>query len=215
MSFALRFASSLLCPRVPLSRSPSADKIRHSKTYPIVEIDSYGLAIGAMQKAKAFWADRSQATFTKVSLNVPWRSIQTLLPHRMRRKLRSKIRTRQSPASTITALQTSFSPVDTLRSLQAHRWTFHDGQYLFLALLGIFSLCLVTTPGALVKFSIAALLLTSLVFPITRQFFLPFLAIAAYLIFFYTCRYVLSSSIQIISPPIVPSAFAPLNFHSH
>jgi hypothetical protein len=31
-------------------------------------------------------------------------------------------------------------------------------------------------------------LLLSLVLPITRQFFLPFLPIAAWLIFFYACR---------------------------
>ena len=36
-------------------------------------------------------------------------------------------------------------PVDTLRSLQSHRWTVYDGQYLILAMLGLFSHSLV--PG--------------------------------------------------------------------
>lgn len=73
----------------------------------------------------------------------------------------------------------------TIRALQSHRWSLYDGQYLLLAFLGIFSLCVIQSPGALVKAAVAILLLTSLVLPITRQFFLPFLPIAAWLIFFY------------------------------
>ena len=133
------------------------------------------------------WKDQPHGILSKTSIVVPWRSIQLLVPHRLRRKLRSKLRNRQSPASTITTLQTSFSPADTLRSLQSHRWTAYDGQYLILAILGIFSLCIIEQPGALVKTAVASLLLTSLVLPITRQFFLPFLPIAAWLIFFYAC----------------------------
>ena len=139
--------------------------------------------------------DQSQAAFSKVNIQVPWRSIQLLVPHRLRRRLRSKLRNRQSPASSITTLQTSFSPTDTLRSLQLHRWTIYDGQYLILAIVGIFSLCMIGSP-ALAKTAVATLLLTSLVFPITRQFFLPFLPIAAYLVLFYAAGYV------ILSPPI-------------
>lgn len=134
------------------------------------------------------WKEQPQSVFSKSNITLPWRTIKLLVPHRLRRKLRSKLRNRQSPASSITALQTSFSPADTLRSLQSHRWTVYDGQYLILAILGIFSLCIIESPGALVKTSVASLLLLSLVLPITRQFFLPFLPIAAWLIFFYACR---------------------------
>lgn len=140
-----------------------------------------------MQALPSSWNDPHGA-LSKAQSIVPWRSIQILVPHRLRRKLRSKIRTRQSPASSITTLQTSFSPADTLRSLQSHRWTIYDGQYLILAIMGIFSLCIIESPGALAKFIVATLLLTSLVLPITRQFFLPFLPIAAWLIFFYACQ---------------------------
>jgi hypothetical protein len=134
------------------------------------------------------WKDQPQSGFVKSSIQLPWPTLKLLVPHRLRRKLRSKLRNRQSPASSITTLQTSFSPADTLRSLQSHRWTVYDGQYLILAILGIFSLCMIETPGALFKTVVASLLLFSLVLPITRQFFLPFLPIAAWLVFFYACR---------------------------
>ena len=136
----------------------------------------------------ASWTDQPQSAFSKSNITFPWRTIKLLVPYRLRRKLRSKLRSRQSPASSITALQTSFSPADTLRSLQSHRWTVYDGQYLILAILGIFSLCIIEFPGALVKTVVASLLLFSLILPITRQFFLPFLPIAAWLIFYYACR---------------------------
>lgn len=93
-----------------------------------------------------------------------------------------------SPSSSIASLQTSFSPLDTLRSLQAHQWTAYDGQYLIIMVLGIFSLCVIENPGPLVKTAIATLLLASVVIPITRQFFLPFLPLLTYLIFFYACQ---------------------------
>lgn len=123
-------------------------------------------------------------------IQIPWRSIQLLVPHRLRRKLRSKLRNRSSPASSVTTLQTSFSPADTLRSLQQHKWTWHDGQWVILAFLGTFSLCIIESPGPLAKMAVATLIGTSLILPITRQFFLPFMPIAAYLIWFYSARYV-------------------------
>ena len=138
-----------------------------------------------MKSSLLSWKDTAQS---KNKIQIPWRSIKLLVPHRLRRKLRSKLRNRQSPASSITALNTSFSPADTLRSLQNHKWSIYDGQWLILAVVGIFSLCIIESPGPLVKTAVATLLLTSLIFPITRQSFRPFMPIAAYLIFFYACR---------------------------
>lgn len=131
------------------------------------------------------WKDKSPGNLSRLHLKIPWRSIQLLVPHRLRRKLRSKLRNRQSPASSITSLQTSISPTHTIRALQSHRWSLYDGQYLLLALVGIFSLCVIQSPGPLAKTAVATLLLISLVLPITQQFFLPFLPIAAYLTLFY------------------------------
>lgn len=128
-------------------------------------------------------------------------SLPTILPHRLRRKLRStrsKISSRQTPTSSISALQTSFDPKDTLRSLRHHKWSVYDAQYIFLAIIGIFCLCVIQEPGPLAKTAIATLLMLSLLLPITRQFFLPFLPIAAWLVLFYSCQYVLFIRILLI-----------------
>jgi len=129
--------------------------------------------------------------FVLKTIPISWPSIPVILPHKLRRKFRStrsKIRSRASPTSSISSLETSFSPVDTLRALRAHPWSYYDGQYLLLAVFGIFSLCIIQSPGPMVKFIVATLLLTSLVLPITRQFFLPLLPIISWLIYFYACQ---------------------------
>ncbi|CEL07919.1 Putative Aureobasidin resistance protein Aur1 [Aspergillus calidoustus] len=136
------------------------------------------------------WKDRTQNQFGKLQIQVPWRSIQLLVPHRMRRKIRSKLRSRVSPTSSISSLQTSLSPADTLRSLQSHRWTVYDFQYLLLLIVGIFSLTIIESPGPLAKTAIFTALLISLLLPMTRQFFLPFLPIAGWLLFFYACQFI-------------------------
>lgn len=144
------------------------------------------------------WKDRQKSQFNKVQLpTMPWRSFKLLMPHRMRRKLRSKLRSRISPATSIATLQTSFSPKDTLRSLQSYRWSVYDFQYLLLAIIGIFSLCIIPSADPFGKTLVASLLLLSLLLPITRQFFLPFLPIAAWLLFFYSCQYVFNFSFRI------------------
>lgn len=134
------------------------------------------------------YSSRTDSPSTKPTVQIPWKSLQLFVPHKLRRTIRSKLRNRQSPASSLATLQTSFSPIDTLRALQSHRWSVLDGQWILIAILGIFCLCIMETPGPLMKTAVATLLLMSLVFPITRQFFLPFIPIAVYLIWFYACR---------------------------
>lgn len=129
-----------------------------------------------------------QKTYSKTKVPFSWpSSIPTIIPHRIRRKLRSKIRSRQSPSSSLAALQTSWSPADTLQSLREHRWSYYDGQYLLLLIVAIFSLCMIASPGPLIKTAISTLFLIALILPITRQFFLPFASIAGWLVFFYAC----------------------------
>lgn len=141
-----------------------------------------------MNSSLPSWKDRTQNHFGKLQIQVPWRSMKLLVPHRMRRKLRSKLRSRITPTSSLSSLQTSFSPVDTLRSLQSHRWTLYDFQYLLLLIVCIFSLTIIESPGPLGKTAMFTGLLVSLLLPITRQFFLPFLPIAGWLLFFYACQ---------------------------
>ena len=117
---------------------------------------------------------------TKLPFSWP-SSIPALIPHRMRRKLRSKVRSRQSPASSFASLETSISPADTLQALRSHRWSFYDGQYVILVILGIFTLCIIPAPGPLVKTGASTLLLASLIIPATRQFFLPLLPVITWL----------------------------------
>ena len=128
-----------------------------------------------------------QTTYSKPKLPLSWpSSLPSLVPHRIRRKLRSKIRSRQSPSSSFATLQTSASPVDTLRSLRAHRWSFYDVQYLILIVLVIFSLSIIPA-RPLVKAAIATAMLVSVTLPLARQFFLPFWPIGVWLIFYYAC----------------------------
>lgn len=75
----------------------------------------------------------------------------------------------------------------------------YDFQYLLLLIIGIFSLTVMQSPGPLAKTAISSLILFSLLVPLTRQFFLPFLPVAGWLIFFYACQYV--------HPPAPPLAF--------
>lgn len=141
-----------------------------------------------MPKMNSFipsWKDRTQDQIGKLQIQVPWR---LLVPHRMRRKIRSKLRSRIAPTTSISSMQTSFSPMDTLRALQRHKWTLYDFQYLLLIVMGIFSLSVIGVPGPLTKTAISTLLIFLLLAPVTRQFFFPFLPIAAWLIFFYACQ---------------------------
>lgn len=135
----------------------------------------------------------TQRFFSKPKFPVSWPSIPTFVPHRIRRKFRStksRIRSRQTPTSSITALQTSFNPADTLKSLRMHQWSYYDAQYLLLVLIGIFSLSIIESPGPLVKTMVATGLMTLLLMPATRQFFLPFLPIAGWLVLFFACQFV-------------------------
>jgi len=134
--------------------------------------------------------DSSQRFFTKAKF--PWpSSVPSFVPHRIRRTwraTRSKLRSRQSAASHIASLQTSWDPADTIKALRHHQWSLYDGQYVFLAILGIFSLCMMTEPGPLIKTAVASLIMISLLPPVTRQFFLPFLPVAGWLVLFYSAK---------------------------
>ena len=126
--------------------------------------------------------------YTRFLPPFPWPpSIPTIIPHRIRRKFRSKLRSRQSPSTSLGRLETSYSPADTIDALRSHRWSFYDGQYLILIILAIFSLCIIPSPGPLVKTAAATLIITALILPVTRQFLLPSLAIWSWLVFFYAC----------------------------
>ena len=130
-----------------------------------------------------------QDTFTMPKLGFSWSpTIPTIVPHRLRRKFRSKLRSRQPPASaSFTSLNRSCSPNDTIDALRNHQWSFYDGQYLVLIVLAIFSLCIIPSPGPIIKTAFCVFIITALILPISRQFLLPSLFIWMWLIFFYAC----------------------------
>ncbi|KAF2721041.1 aureobasidin resistance protein Aur1 [Polychaeton citri CBS 116435] len=138
--------------------------------------------------------DGTQRFFSQPKIpSVSWPHMPALLPHRLRRKFRStrsKIRSRATPTSSITSLNTSWNPADTLKSLRTHQWSVFDAQYIFLAILATFSLCVIQSPGPMVKTLVATLIMLSLILPITRQFFLPALPVFGWLIFFYSCQFI-------------------------
>ncbi|WPH00182.1 inositol phosphorylceramide synthase catalytic subunit aur1 [Acrodontium crateriforme] len=133
----------------------------------------------------------TQRSFSVPKFSLP--PLSVLFPHRLRRKFRStrsKIRSRQTPTSSIASLNTSINPADTIRALRTHHWSFYDAQYIFLAVLGIFALSVIKSPGPLTKTLIATLLMLGLTIPLTRQFLLPFLPIAGWLVLFYSAQFV-------------------------
>ena len=144
-----------------------------------------------MKASYAPLRDEAIRLFYTGKMSIPWPSVPVIIPHRIRRRFRttrSKIRSRTSPTSSIAGLQTSFLPSDTIRALRLHQWSFYDGQYFLLAILGIFALAVIQSPGPMTKTFVAALYMTSLVLPITRQFVLPFSPIACWLVFYYACQ---------------------------
>jgi hypothetical protein len=135
-------------------------------------------------------ASASSPAFTKAKLPFSWPSIVNPIPRRYRRRLRSKLRAAISPASSIANIETSFDPRDTLKALRQHRWSYYDGQYLFLMILAIFMLSISQAPGPLVKCAAATALMAALLVPITRQFFLPALPVLSWVFLFFNARYV-------------------------
>ncbi|KAF8953535.1 Aureobasidin resistance protein Aur1 [Podila verticillata] len=84
---------------------------------------------------------------------------------------------------------TKAAVVSTIRPLQQHHYTLFDLQYVFLFVLFSFCYYIMDKP---IWFKLPiALLATGLLIPKkTRQFMLPFLAIASWLILFYCCRFI-------------------------
>jgi len=84
---------------------------------------------------------------------------------------------------------TKAAVVSTIRPLKQHRYSLFDLQYVFLFVLFSFCYYIMDKP---IWFKLPiALFATGLLIPKkTRQFMLPFLAIAAWLILFYCCRFI-------------------------
>ncbi|KFZ02616.1 hypothetical protein V501_09520 [Pseudogymnoascus sp. VKM F-4519 (FW-2642)] len=137
----------------------------------------------------------SSPTFTKPKLPFAWPSyiLTNPIPRRYRRRLRSKLHARQSPASALSSIETSFSPYVTLHKLQKRRWNLYDAQNIFLVIILLFSAAI--TPSApIIKAGIILLALIAAIIPITSQFLIPALPVLTWVIFFFAARFIPSEA---------------------
>ena len=118
----------------------------------------------------------------------PTQMLSKAIPRRYRRKLRSKMHSRQSPASNVTAIEWRFNPMVNIQKMRKHKWSLYDLQYLILVLLLAFAAAITPQPHPVVKALFACLLALGALMPITSQFLLPSLSIWTWLIFFFSCR---------------------------
>ncbi|KAF8941817.1 Aureobasidin resistance protein Aur1 [Haplosporangium gracile] len=94
--------------------------------------------------------------------------------------------------------------VSTIRPLQKHRYTLYDIQYVFL--FALFSFCYyIMDKPVWFKLPIALGAIGLLIPKKTRQFMLPFFAIAAWLILFYCCRFIPSEWRPHIFTSVLPA----------
>jgi inositol phosphorylceramide synthase catalytic subunit len=115
-----------------------------------------------------------------------WSKIRPKLP-RMSRWARHKSRLGSAGGDSVTALQTSFDPVEGWRTLQRHKWRPLDLQHLVTAGFVVFSLSM-TPISILFKLAVVVVYSFLLLMPATRQFFFPSLPIWTYLLYFFSSR---------------------------
>ncbi|KAG0220226.1 Aureobasidin resistance protein Aur1 [Mortierella sp. NVP41] len=96
------------------------------------------------------------------------------------------------------------SLASTLRPLQQHEYTLYDLQYVFLAVLFSFCYYIMDKP-VWFKLPIALGVMALLIPRRTRLFMLPFLAVAAWLILFYCCRFIPSDWRPHIFTSVLPA----------
>lgn len=89
--------------------------------------------------------------------------------------------------------------------LYNHNWSIYDLQYVFLLILGGFLFYIIEIPGFVFKTFIVFIFIIGLCFRTTRTFLLPFLPIACWLILFYSCRFIPSSSRPHIYVSVLPA----------
>ncbi|RDB21983.1 Inositol phosphorylceramide synthase catalytic subunit aur1 [Hypsizygus marmoreus] len=102
-------------------------------------------------------------------------------------------------------LDKSFSPAVTLTRLRKHHFTVSDSVYLFHIANATFWLFLMQVPGFPLKLMIPALYTLALLVPFTSQFFIPATPIFAWLITYYTSRFIPTAWRPTISVSLLPT----------
>jgi hypothetical protein len=111
--------------------------------------------------------------------------------------------------SSVARLETSVSPSLTLRRLRSHTFSWRsDGHYVFLVALSLLNLSYITAPSIPFRVLIVLGYAAALLIPLTSQFFFPASPVFAWLLLFYSCRFIPAS----IRPHIWVSVLPTLEF---
>jgi inositol phosphorylceramide synthase catalytic subunit len=102
-------------------------------------------------------------------------------------------------------LDKSISPTDTIRRFRKHSFTPADSIYVFHMILATFWLTIMESPGFPFKLVIPALYLLALLVPLTSQFFLPATPVFAWVLTYFTSRYIPSAYRPSISVSLLPT----------
>ena len=102
-------------------------------------------------------------------------------------------------------LDKSLSPRDTINKLRKHRYTIGDSIYIFHFVLATFWLVIMQKPGFPLKLVLPILYGIALLIPFTSQFFLPATPVFAWLLAFYTSRFIPVTHRPSISVSLLPT----------
>ena len=102
-------------------------------------------------------------------------------------------------------LDKSLSPRDTLRRLRKYSFTYADSIYVFHILLATFWLTIMKSPAYPYKLIIPILYFIALVIPFTSQFFLPATPVFAWVLTYFTSRFIPSAYRPSISVSLLPT----------
>lgn len=108
----------------------------------------------------------------------------------------------------VARLDKSFSPRDTLQKLRQYEFTLSDTVYIFHIINATFWLTVMQTPAFPYKLLIPILYITALIIPFTSQFFVPATPIFAWLLTYYSARFVpaaLRPPISVVTLPTLES----------
>lgn len=123
-----------------------------------------------------------------------------------RASIAASLKTLLSAFSTaVGRLNKSFSPADTIARLQAHEFTKSDVIYIFHIILAVFWLTIMEVPSFPSKLLIPILYTVALLIPFTSQFFLPATPIFAWLLAFYTNRFIPSNFRPAVHVVLLPT----------
>ncbi|KAJ7119599.1 PAP2-domain-containing protein [Mycena epipterygia] len=102
-------------------------------------------------------------------------------------------------------LDKSLSPKDTINRLRRHTFTWSDSIYIFHLASVAFWLPLMQVPGYPIKLVIPLLFSVALLVPLTSQFFLPAAPVFAWLLMFYTSRFIPPAWRPTVSVSLLPT----------